>query len=560
MVIGATSTISSGKRRFGCVTFSLFLAWFYCVTLSGCSPGGPDGEPTPSSSSSGITPGGTAVIALAGDPDVLNSLIRGSSYAGVVLAELQDALAELGEDLEWEPRIASGWELAADRLSITYQLKPWVWSDGEPLTARDVVSSFQLIRDERVASHLRGFHEAVKEVVALDPSTVRYSFSYPIADPVVRTIHPLLPAHVTDLLDPGEIRKWSLNRQPVSSGDFRLVGWDHNQSLVLVRNELYPGPAPNLDRVVFRIIPEESSRVLALETGEVDLVDGLPPVTAKRLTLGNQVRVVETSGRQFYYVVWNLKNPVFRDAVTRQALSLAMDRQRMIDTLMLGYASPAASCIPPAMWNHHPSLVADPCDPKRARLLLASVGWADTDGDGILDRDGHPLRFTVLTKHGDPVRENGLVILRENLQAVGAELVPQVLEHATGLDRLREGNFDAYFGRFNANLYGDPTGLVHSKSTDRFNSGHYANARVDSLIELGMSLVEHPDALPVWLELQEELTRDPAAAYLFYPRRLVGVSRRLQDVRPHLMSPVNNLSEWWVAPQDRKYRSEQSGK
>ena len=89
--------------------------------------------------------GGTAVIALAGDPDVLNSLIRGSSYAGIVLAELQDALAEMGEDLEWEPRIASGWELGADRLSITYHLKPWVWSDGKPLTSRDVVSTFQLI-------------------------------------------------------------------------------------------------------------------------------------------------------------------------------------------------------------------------------------------------------------------------------------------------------------------------------------------------------------------------------------------------------------------------------
>ena len=136
-------------------------------------------------------------------------------------------------------------------------------------------------------------------------------------------------------------------------------------------------------------------------------------------------------------------------------------------------------------------------DPGRARKLLASVGWADADGDGILEKEGRRLRFTVVTKHGDPVRENGLVILRENLRAVGAELVPLALEHATGLARLREGNFDAYFGRFNANLYGDPSGMVHSRSTDRYNSGHYANARVDSLIELGMSLVDRRDALPV---------------------------------------------------------------
>ena len=186
---------------------------------------------------------------------------------------------------------------------------------------------------------------------------------------------------------------------------------------------------------------------------------------------------------------------------------------------------------------------------------MASAGWSDEDGDGILERDGHRLRFSVITKQGDPVRENGLVILRENLRAIGAELIPLVLEHATGLARLREGNFDAYFGRFNANLYGDPSGLVSSQPTGPYNFGHYANARVDSLIELGKSLAERSEALPVWLELQEELTRDPPAAYLFYPRRLVGVSLRLQDVRPHLVSPVNNLSEWWIAPQDRKYRS-----
>jgi len=318
---------------------------------------------------------------------------------------------------------------------------------------------------------------------------------------------------------------------------------------------LYPGPAANLERVVFRIIPEESARVLALETGEVDMVDELPPTTAKRLEGSPRVRVVDTSGRTFYYLLWNLQNPVLQDVKTRRALSLALDRQRMIETLLLGYGSPAASCIPPAMWNHHRDLAASPCDPVEARRLLASAGWADTDGDGILERDGLNLSFAVLTKQGDSVRENGLVIIRENLLAVGAELIPLVLEHATGLARLREGNFDVYFGRFNANLYGDPSGLVHSKSTDRYNKGHYANARVDSLIDLGMALFNHTEALPVWLQVQEELALDPPAAYLFYPRRLVGVSTRLQNVRPHLMSPSNNLSEWWLAPHDRKYRS-----
>jgi len=161
---------------------------------------------------------------MGGDPDALNSLVRESAYAGIVLGEIQDGLAEMGEDLEFYPRIASGWDLAPDHLSITYHLKPWVWSDGQPLTARDVVSSFDLLRDERVASPLRGFHSVVRSVTALDSATVRYVFSQPIPDPVVRSIHALLPAHLTEGLDPSAVRSWPLNHQPLSSGDFRLAG------------------------------------------------------------------------------------------------------------------------------------------------------------------------------------------------------------------------------------------------------------------------------------------------------------------------------------------------
>lgn len=534
------------------------LGWALAVTALGALACGPerDAESTGATDGPGRPqPGGTAVIALAGDPDILNSLVRSSSYAGWVLAEMQDALCELGEDMDWEPRIASGWEIADDRRSVTFHLRPWVWSDGEPLTARDVVSSYELIADDRVASNLRGFYSTIETVEVLDEATVRYEFSRPVFDPLRETNHPLLPWHITRDLDPAAIRSWEFNRDPVTNGDFRLERWEHNRTLSLVRNELYPGPAPYLDRVVFRVIPEQSAQVLALEAGEVDLVDGLPPAVAERLAQDEDIRVVDTSGRTFYYLLWNTVRPELADAATRRALSLAIDRQRLIDTLALGYATPAASCIPPAVWNHAGDLAPDPYDPPRARRLLAEAGWRDEDADGIVERDGRPLRFAVITKQGDPVRENGLVLLRENLRAVGAELVPRVLEHATGLERIRRGEFDAYLGRFNANLFGDPSGLVHGDAFDRHNYGHYSNARVDSLIDLALAEIDRERALPLWREVQQALVGDPPAAYLFYPQLLVGVSRRIQDVRPHLMSPFNNLSEWWIAPEDRRYRS-----
>ncbi len=503
----------------------------------------------------GPVPGGTAVVALSSDPDALNPLIYTSANAGIVFAEIHDGLTEMGDDLAYHPRIATSWEVSTDGRSITYRLRPWRWSDGHPLTAKDVVSSFNLFKNPTVASPRRGSFRDVLAAVALDSATVRYELARPQPDPLQRTWHHILPDHLTRDLDPSNVRGWELNHHPLSSGEFVLESWAHNRSLSFVRNRSYPGTAALLDRVVFKILPEESARLIALETGEVDLVDHVPPDAARRLEKSGRVRIAANGGREFYYLQWNCANPLFAQAEIRKALSLSIDRERMIDTLLLGYGKPAIGPIPPALWNHHQALAPDAFDPARASRMLAAAGWRDSDGNGVLDRNGVEFRFEILTKQGDPVRESGSVILRDNLKDVGVEVTLLAMELAAGLDRLRSGRFDSYFGKLNANLYGDPSGYVKSTAVEEFNNGRYANPVVDSLLTKALGTLEQAEALPIWFEIQELLAVDPPAAYLFYPENLVGIGPRLRDVRPHLLSPINNLSEWWVTPADRKYKS-----
>jgi len=523
------------------------------LLLAGC---GSDPEPAAGGAApESPEPGGTAVIALDGDPDTLNPLLRSSSEAGRVLSEVGDALVEMAEDLSWRPGIATDWDVAPDGLSVTFHLRPWNWEDGAPLTAADVVTSFELFRDPRVASPLRSFFADVNRAVAVDPSTVRYEFGRTFHDPIARTFHDILPRHVVRDLDPAAVGSWKLNTRPLASGPYRLVSWEHNRQLVLERNRAYPGAAPLIDRVVFRILGDVETRILALEAGEVDLVDEVPPTVAGRLARESGIRIVSTGGRQLYYVQWNCRRPAFADAATRRALSLAMDRPRMIKALVGGYARPAASPVAPVVWNHHRDLPATAHDPAAAARLLAEAGWRDDDGDGVLERDGRPLRFEILTRQGDPVREQGAVILRENLHRVGARVSVRALELGTGLALLDAGEFDAYFGLLNLNLYGDPSGYVHSRATGRMNKGHYANARVDSLLDRALATRDRTAALPVWQALQEALAADPPAAYLFHPDVLVGVGPRLRNVRPHLLSPYNNLAEWWIPVTQRRYRS-----
>ncbi len=500
-------------------------------------------------------PGGTVVIAFPAEPDVLNSLIRNSSYSGQILALLQDSAMEMDEELNWQPKIADRYSLAPDGLSLTYHLRPWRWSDGTPLTAYDLATTFRLLLSPAVASPLRGLYSAVKGAVALDSFTVRYDLHHRLPEPISRTSHSILPSHLIASLDPAAIRTWPLNEKPLSSGQFVLASWDHNHELVLVRNENYSGRPARLERLVFRIIPEETSRVVALETGAVDFLEELPIEAADRLRAEGKVNVHRVSGRLFGYLSWNFANPIFEDRLVRKAISLAIDRSRFVDGLMKGYATPAASPLPPALWAHNRAVLPDPHDPGRAQELLAAAGWTDGDGDGVLAKEGCRLSFEVLTRHGDPVRENGVVIIRENLRQVGIEVIPRVLEHATTLQMIRNGQFDAYLGLFQANMYVDPSSLVHSEATDRYNHGGYCNAEVDSLLAVALALTDRRSAKPVWDRLQEVLAADLPMAFLYYPETLIGVHPRVRGVRPHMLSPFNNIGEWWIAPEERKYAS-----
>jgi len=508
-----------------------------------------DGEPA----AGDPVAGGTAVIAIAGEPDVLNPITRTSAVAGMVLDLVSTGLAEMRPDMTWEPRLASAWEVSADGLTITYTLRPWRWEDGQPLTARDLVRSFELIRDPRVASPRRDLLAGVESAEALDPTTVRYRFVRPVPDPVQATAHVIVPAHRIETLDVARPGTWPMNRRPLASGPFRLVTWDPGMQLVLERNPGYPLTASRLDRVVLRILPDQTARILALETGGVDLVADVPIPAARRLADDPDLVWHEISGRVFGFVMWNVRREVLADPRVRRAFSLAIDRERFVTDLLGGHGSPASSYLPPALWNHHAGLTPDPFLPDSARTLLREAGWRDVDGDGVRERSGRPLALEIIHGGGDGLRADGASILRQNLAAVGAAVTSRALERATAQDLLRQGRFDAYWGEFQANLYGDPSALVRSGAGDRFNFGGYASARVDSLLDEALAFADRGRARPIWCELQEELSRDQPAAVIYYLGQLVATNRRLRGASPDLLSPLNGLERWWIAASDRRW-------
>lgn len=498
--------------------------------------------------------GGTVVVAFATEPDVLNPLIHTSAAAGQINVLLGDVLMEMEEDFVYRPRVAESLTFSPDSLSLTVALKPWIWEDGSRLTATDVRTSFDLFMEPLVASPRAGGRLSnVAGVDVLDDATLRYRFHERRADQVATLGHALLPAARVAGLDPAAVRTWDLNDAPPSSGMFVLESWERGSHLVLRRNEAYPGGRPHIERILVRFIPDETARLVELETGGVDFVESVPPHRAARLAEREDVRVATTRGRLMGMVYWNHENDLFADRRVRKALSLAMDREAIVEGLLHGYGSAAAGPLPPVLWAHDPTVDHDPLDRDRAMRLLDEAGWRDSDGDGVRERDGRPFRFTLLTRKGDPVRENGAVLLAENLRAVGVDVRARVLEFSTVIDHVRRGDFEAYLGVFSARLSVDPSGLLGGSSFDRWNHGHYASSVADSLMDLALSLTDRDAARPVWSAFQRHCAEDQPMAFLYYPDMIVAHRERLRDVAPHVLSPYQNVRDWWISESDRRY-------
>jgi len=520
-----------------------------CLAAAGCGRdapprGGHDAEPAA---------GGTAVVAFPADPDVLNPLLYTSAHAGQVLDLMGDALVEMDEDFVYRPRIAARLDFAPDSLAVTVRLRPWRWSDGAPLTARDVAATYRLFVDPRVASPRGGGRWLnVLAVTALDDSTVRYEFRESRNDLVATLGHFLLPAHVTDALDPASVRAWPLNERPLSCGPFVLESWARSQSLVLRRNEVYPGPRPRLERLVLRIIPDETSRLVELETGGADLLEDVPVHALARLRGRDDLVVHRLQGRLVGQIVWNLADPRFADARVRRALSLAIDRSFFVDGLLEGCARAGGGPLPPALWAFDRELPPEPYDPQRACDLLEEAGWRDADGDGVRERDGLALRFTLLTRKGDAVRENGAAAVRDHLGRVGVDCRPRVMEMGAAIDLVQTGRFDAYLGVYSERLAVDPSPRFASNAWSLFNYGRYASTAADSLLALGLAERDRERAQPVWNAFQRLIVADAPVATLYYPEQLVAVSRRLRGVSPHVLSTYQNVQAWWLAPADRR--------
>jgi peptide/nickel transport system substrate-binding protein len=501
-------------------------------------------------------PAGEAVVASLVDLGGVNPLtVRPIAFTSEVLDLLFLNLFEEQPDFQdhppsFRPALASGWELSEDRRVLTVHLRRDArWSDGTPVTAEDVVFSWKAQTHPHVAWAYAGSKDRIREVVALDPHTVRFLFdqAYPY-QLVDANDGKILPHHAWGKVP---FEKWRgsadwFEAHLVTSGPFRLAAWKRNQELVLVPNrELPPSEVPRLARLRFRVLPDPAVQVEQLLLGKVDYLPQLTPDLVRRLEGVPEVELLSYEGRQYEYICWNTSRQPFDDPVVRRALTLAIDREELIQTLWGGYARIAVGPIPSNFWAAHRELRPWPYDPEESLRLLASRGFR-RNGRGKLVRNGRPLQFELLSNAGNSLRSHAAVLIQAQLARIGVEVLPRALEIQALTELNQRGEFDATLSGWAVDTTLDLKPYFHSEGIENgLNFGRYRNPDVDRLIDEVRQLPNLEQAKPVYFKIQEILHQAQPYTFLWEPRRLAAVRKGLHGVEPHALSALGSAPRWW---------------
>jgi peptide/nickel transport system substrate-binding protein len=394
--------------------------------------------------------------------------------------------------------------------------------------------------------------ESIKDVEVVDPHTVRFHFTRVYAKQLLDANEGvILPKHLWSALPFSEWRgngDWFRDHLVVN-GPFRLESWTPQQEIVLARNDRYfERGRPYLDRVVLRIIPEQGNQITQLLSGQVDFATNLLPRDVQRIQLDPDLELISLWHRLYVAIVWNNAHPLFSDPEVRRALTMSIDRQALIDALWGPFARVAVSPIVGGVWAHDSSLEPWPYDPAAAKQILAAKGWRDSDGDGVLDRNGKPFAFELTTNSGNQPRIDATAIVQEQLKRVGIQVKLRVLEFHTLVHQNNIGEFDATLTGVGMDTSLDLRYGYHSSSIapGGDNIARYSNPQVDRLIDRAANRADIADAAADLREIQQLIHRDQPLTFLWESQRMSAINRRVEGAEPNTLFVLFHLERWWL--------------
>lgn len=542
------------------------------LPLAACrDTGSGAGKQAPAATPPGA-PGGTVVISVGSDADALIPGLAISTVGAQVSEQLFEHLADPPASLStfgdegFTGVLASGWQWAPDSLSIAFRIAPGAhWQDGRPVTARDVRFTFELYRDPRFGSAVAPLLANIDSVTVRDPATAVFWYRRRSPEQFFDAATQLyiLPAHRLSGMSAAAIRSSDFARRPVGSGPFRLVRWVRGSRIELAADTTYHRGRPRLDRVIWTIAPDPTTAATRLFTGEADFLEQLGQADLQRVAKRPDLRAIRYPSLTYGFVVFNGRepgsrsrpHPLFGNRELRRALTMAVDRPLLVRSVLDSLALPLLGPFTRAQASADTTVAQIPFDLEQARRTLDSLGWRDANGDGVRERGGTPLRFTLLVPSSSAARRGMAVVLQAMLARAGARMEISEVEPGRFLERQRTRRFDALFVTWSV----DPSpGTVRqmwstaaSRSPGGSNSGGYESRDFDILVDSAVTALNPAAARLYYRRAYATINADAPAIWLYELVNYAGIQQRV--VTPGLTSYPwwASIPRWTIAPGQR---------
>ncbi len=496
--------------------------------------------------------GGWFVSSLSTTIKTLTPLVSTSAYASEIQSYVMESLLSLNSDtLQYEGKLAKSWQISEDGLTITFQLRDNVlFSDGEPFDSSDVVFTFNFIMNEKIkAPSLRAYYKQIDSVVA----NGKYEVVFKYKEPYFKALDfaggmDILAEH---FYKPYLEKTEEFNQSKgllIGTGPYRLAdpkNWKPDQdSLELIRNNRYWGAVqPSFDRVAWRIIQNDSARLTTFRNSDIDLYSDAQPIDFDKLKDDKQLNKISdrfnytspTSG--YGYIGWNQKlegkDTRFADKRVRQAMTWLIDKQKIIDTVFLGYRKPAVSPFGEGSPQHNPDVKPEKQDIAKGKALLKEAGFEDRDGDGVIeDENGKPFEFKLIYFGTNETTKRMVLLLKDMYARAGIKLIPIPSEWPVMLEALDKKNFEAITLGWGGTIESDLYQIFHSDQIkEGDNRTSYKNPELDKVIEQARSMVDKEKRMKLWQQAEKILIEDQPYTFLTRRMELGFANKRVKNQR-----------------------------
>ena len=492
----------------------------------------------------------TLLAHLSGEPATLNPITATDSFASSINKYIYETLLERDKDsLELIPQLAKKWIISKDKKKYRFYLKKGVfWSDGVEFTGDDIVYSFNRIKDPKVdCTPLKGYYVDIEKITKIDKYTVEFKYKKPyfLALEIVGSL-PIVPKHIFD--NKTDFNSHKNNRFPIGTGPFKFERWETGKRIILVRNEKYRGVKPELKKIIYKVVMESNVALQMLKKGDLDLM-GLRPIQWERQTksekFSNKFYKLKYYTPNYSYIGWNSKSKFFSDSKVRVAMTHLVNRREILKKLNFGLGKLVTGNFYISSSYYNKDIIPYEYNVEKAKKLLEEAGWTDSNGDGVLDKDGVDFNFVFTISAGNPFSERLATIIQENFLKVGIKMEVIRYEWAVFLGKIHRKEFDAVRLGWSLGYGGDPYQLWHSSQIKSgSNYCAFSNKEADDIIETGRTEYSLKKRSKMFKRFHEILHVVQPYTFLYCSPSLVVVSKKFKNVKVHTTGL--NYLEWKI--------------